>query len=145
VTARPAPIRRGDEGLTLVELLLALAIMGILFVVVFAGMATFIKSTVVQRATVDLDQQIRAYSERLLSLPYQPCADGSTYNGAGAGQVAPPAGYSVTLTVNEWFDKDAFTCTHLPATDGGVQQITIEMTRDAGAYKQQVVLAKRQG
>ncbi len=114
-----------EAGFTLVELMIAITIMGILFVGVFAGMATFLKSTVVQRSTADLDKTIRAYAERLIdsSVAYQPCPNPS-YVGPGAGQVPEPAGYAVAVTAKYWdgtSSGNSFT-TACPAPDKGVQQ-----------------------
>ena len=77
--------------------------------------------------------------------------DPGTYDGMGPGQVAPPAGYSVTVTVEhatvqnpDPFQTPAVTCTHTPKADLGLQRITVRVKRNANNMEQQVVIAKRQ-
>jgi prepilin-type N-terminal cleavage/methylation domain-containing protein len=134
--------RISEAGFTLVELMLSITLMGILFIAVFAGLAVFLKTTVVQRSTADLDQTTRRYAESLGAVAYQPCASNTAYVGSGAGQVPVPSGYTVTLTIKYWNGLN-------PAgwgacgSDKGIQQITVNVTKNVTSQQQRLVIAKR--
>jgi prepilin-type N-terminal cleavage/methylation domain-containing protein len=135
--------RTAESGFTLVELMLAITLMGILFIFVFSGLAVFLKTTVVQRSTADLDQTTRRYAENLAGVAYQPCASDTAYVGSGAGQVPVPAGYTITLTVKDWDGLNPAGWGACPP-DKGLQQITVDVTQNVTAQKQRLVVAKRQ-
>jgi prepilin-type N-terminal cleavage/methylation domain-containing protein len=97
--------RGGNSGFTLVEIILALAIIGIALVAVFAGLTVFFKTVVVQRSTADVDQVARTFTEQLQVANYIVCAaPWSTTYGSGATPVTLPAGYSFASapTINYW-------------------------------------------
>jgi len=99
--------RSHEQGFTLVELLLAIAIMGIVFVAVFTGFATFFRVSVAQRANADMDAYLRQYVEKVSSpqTPYVPCATSYTL------PVAVP-GFSVSAATVAYWDAG----TYQPAT-----------------------------
>jgi prepilin-type N-terminal cleavage/methylation domain-containing protein len=137
--------RRSQEGFTLVEVLISIAIMGILFIGIFAGMATFLKATVVHRSSARLDVVSRSYSERLTSVGYALCATNASYFGGVSGIVLP-AGYTYAAgpTISYWGGSNpaAFgpTCT----SDQGLQQISATIRETSTGRQQVLVLVKRE-
>jgi prepilin-type N-terminal cleavage/methylation domain-containing protein len=142
--ARRASSRnRHDEGFTLVELLVTVTIMALTFMVLFGAISVFVKSTTVHRTTADLDRATRSYVEQLDGVAYANCA--TSYS------VAPsdlPADFSTkfqpAITVKYWDGTPApagFT-TSCPATDLGVQQLTLTMTRVGDGQQDQLTIVK---
>ncbi|MEU9701598.1 prepilin-type N-terminal cleavage/methylation domain-containing protein [Streptomyces sp. NPDC047981] len=115
--ARRPRRRRGEEGETLVEVLVAVVLMGVAFVAVLGGMGTAIISSVTQQEVTGADSVIRSAAEKVVSAPYVSCA--RTY-----ATPTPPAGYEVTVTVAHWDGVGAFdgSC---PTADTGVQKVTL--------------------
>ncbi|MEU2451131.1 type II secretion system protein [Streptomyces sp. NPDC012765] len=109
--------RRGEEGETLIEVLVAVVLMGVAFVAVLGGIGTAIISSVTQQKVTTADSVIRSAAEKVVSEPYRSCA-------SGYGTPAPPAGYTVTVTIEYWDGVGAFgpSC---PTADTGVQKVTL--------------------
>ncbi|MER7950622.1 prepilin-type N-terminal cleavage/methylation domain-containing protein [Streptomyces sp. NPDC096079] len=115
--ARRPRLPRGEEGETLVEVLVAVVLMGIAFVTILGGLGTAIISSVTQQKVTSADSVIRSAAERIVSAPYVPCA--RSYE-----TPTPPAGYTVTVTVEYWDGVAAFDRACPPA-DTGVQKVTL--------------------
>lgn len=127
-----------QSGSTLVELLVTITIMGLASIAVFAGLATFYKTTVVQRSTADLDQVVRAYAERLDSAPYAACA-------VAYSAVTLPDGYTFSTgpTVTYWNGDHAPATFATPcSTDRGLQQVTATVQKIATGQRQTITIAK---
>ncbi|MFC4332560.1 type II secretion system protein [Streptomyces andamanensis] len=115
--ARRQRRRRGEEGETLVEVLVAVVLMGVAFVIILGGMGTAIVSSVTQQKVTGADSVVRSAAEKIVGAPYVSCA--GSYDTPG-----PPAGYTVTVEVEYWDGVGAFDrlC---PAADTGVQKVTL--------------------
>lgn len=109
--------RRGEEGETLIEVLVAVVLMGVAFAAILGGMGTAIISSVTQQKVTSADSVIRSAAEKVVSVPYVSCA--SSYE-----TPTPPAGYTVTVEVEYWDGVGAFgqAC---PTADTGVQKVTL--------------------
>ncbi|MFD7558390.1 prepilin-type N-terminal cleavage/methylation domain-containing protein [Streptomyces sp. NPDC059835] len=108
---------RGEEGETLIEVLVAVVLMGVAFVAILGGMGTAIISSVTQGKVTGADSVVRSAAEKVLGAPYVSCA-------RDYGTPAPPAGYTVTVEVEYWDGVGAFgpSC---PTADTGVQKVTL--------------------
>lgn len=119
--------RRDDRGFTLIELIIAITLMGLAVGAVFGGLGLFFKIQDAQQSNARIDAEIRNYAERILAQPYVDCATPTTYQAA-----AKPTGLSSTVTVQYWDGKlpasFGATCT----IDAGLQQITVVLTDDNG-------------
>ncbi|MEV6580410.1 type II secretion system protein [Streptomyces sp. NPDC051582] len=117
--------RRGEEGETLVEVLVAVVLMGVAFVTVLGGIGTAIIGSVAQQKVTGADSVIRSAAEKVVSAPYASCADGYE-------TPAPPAGYTVTVTIEYWDGAGTFgrSC---PTADTGVQKVTLTV-RSTGPH-----------
>ncbi|MFJ6051567.1 type II secretion system protein [Streptomyces sp. NPDC092307] len=120
MTGRPARRpwrRRGEEGETLVEVLVAVVLIGVAFVTILGGIGTAIISSARQQQVTSADSVIRNAAEKVLGAPYVSCA-------GGYETPTPPAGYTVTVTIEHWDGVGAFgrSC---PTADTGVQKVTL--------------------
>ncbi|MFJ3841488.1 prepilin-type N-terminal cleavage/methylation domain-containing protein [Streptomyces sp. NPDC090054] len=117
--------RRGEEGETLIEVLVAVVLMGVAFVTIFGGMGTAIISSVTQQKVTGADSVIRSAAEKVVSAPYVSCA-------SGYETPTPPAGYTVTVEIEYWDGLSAFgrSC---PTADTGVQKVTLTV-RSTGPH-----------
>ncbi|MFB7053487.1 prepilin-type N-terminal cleavage/methylation domain-containing protein [Streptomyces vinaceus] len=109
--------RRGEEGETLIEVLVAVVLMGVAFVTIFGGIGTAIISSARQQKVTGADSVVRSAAEKVISARYVSCADGYE-------TPTPPAGYTVTVEIEYWDGVGAFgrPC---PPADTGVQKVTL--------------------
>jgi prepilin-type N-terminal cleavage/methylation domain-containing protein len=136
--------RHRQEGYTLVELILSLALMSIVFVAVFAGLASFFSITGSQRSNADLDAVLRRYVEQISApeTPYATC--GGSYSSVG---LPPPSGSSSYAfasgpTVTYWKGDNPATFDPSCAAynTNGVQQITATISHTVGNKQQQATV-----
>ncbi|MFE7514783.1 type IV pilus modification PilV family protein [Streptomyces sp. NPDC057540] len=108
---------RGDEGETLIEVLVAVVLMGVAFVTVLGGIGTALISSATQQKVTGADSVIRSAAESIVREPYVSCAD-------GYATPTPPAGFTVTVEIEYWDGVGAFgpSC---PTADTGVQKVTL--------------------
>src|SRR3954469_13856829 len=134
--------RRKQEGFTLVELVLAIAIMGIVFVAVFTGIATFFQVSASQRSNADVDAVMRQYVEQVSSTQTAYAACPAAYTSV---TLPPPSGsssYSLSTTIQYWTGDKAATFDSSCSTynTNGVQQITATITHTLGTKSQQATV-----
>ncbi|MFE3764579.1 prepilin-type N-terminal cleavage/methylation domain-containing protein [Streptomyces sp. NPDC059104] len=117
--ARRPRRRRGEEGETLIEVLVAVVLMGVAFVTIFGGIGTAIISSVRQQKVTGADSVIRSAAEKVVSDPYVSCA-------GGYETPVPPPGYTMTVTIEYWDGVGAF-AKACPTADTGVQKVTLTL------------------
>ncbi|MET8755774.1 type II secretion system protein [Streptomyces sp. NPDC004667] len=118
-TTRRPRRRRGEEGETLIEVLVAVVLMGVAFVTIFGGIGTAIISSVRQQKVTGADSVIRSAAEKVVSDPYVSCA-------GGYETPAPPPGYTMTVTIEYWDGVGTF-AKACPTADTGVQKVTLTL------------------
>ncbi len=118
--------RETDAGLTLVEVLLAVSIMGVGMVVVIGGMMTSIQVSDAGRRSADGQGVLRAYAEAVGASTYTACATAYAAPGFSA------AGWSATQVVSYW-NGSAFAATC--GTDPGLQRVAISLTSGEGTVE----------
>lgn len=124
---RPDIPRGSDRGETLVEVLVAVAILGVAGVAVVAGLQMSVTSSDIHRKETTGGAYVRSLAEAIeeyVAAPsttrYQPCAAADAYKvGAVTSRLALPAGYSATQAAATNVGQP--TCT----TDDGVQQLKL--------------------
>lgn len=127
-----------DDGFTLVEMLLAVAILGLGVLTVVGGMMTSILVSDLGRRSADGQGALRTYAEAVANDTYSNCA--TTYPAAG---FSVPAGYSTTLAVSYWDPSATSFIATCPATDAGLQRVRLTITANDGRGSESVVVAKR--
>ena len=133
---RSVPAAR-DEGFTLVEMLLAVAVLGLGVLSVVGGMAVSIKVADTGRRNAEAQGVLRSYAEAVAGDTYTGCA--TTYPAAG---FSPPSGWTTGLTVAYWNTSSSSfdtTC----GTDSGLQRVTLTVTSNDGRAAASVRLGKR--
>ena len=165
--ARATGDARGDGGYTLIEILIAVLIMGLVFGTILAGMATAITVTHDNRQRADADRVGRILAEKIKSpdlYVYKPCAVKADFPVLTAPELvdAKAAGWRLEVTkVEYWTDSGttaadnftgAGTCTvntaTTPSSDSGIQRITIVAKPPVDSWRsdkvaQPIVVIKR--
>jgi type II secretory pathway pseudopilin PulG len=124
----------------LVEILVAVSILGIAVTGIFGALSTFLQVSTVDRSVADINRVVRTYSEGMNVATYSPCA--SSYP-----SVTLPSGYTFSAgpTVRYWNGDNPATFASSCGTDKGVQQISATVRQSVSGQTQQFVIAKSSG
>jgi prepilin-type N-terminal cleavage/methylation domain-containing protein len=125
--------QRSDRGETLIELVVAVAILGIAAVAILGGLMVSIRTSVMHRNDATGGAYVRSFAEAIQNAVdnsggYRSCATASS---AYAGVPVPdlPAGYSTSVTaVMSWNGSSWGACT----TDG-IQRLDLKVTTTGDA------------
>lgn len=136
---------RGDAGTTLIELLMAVSIMGIAFVAILAAMGTSIFTSDVHRKQATANTVLVSSVEWIKSQSSNPYSTvcPTSYSATDVSKL--PAGWSagdVTITSISYWDGTSFVAT-CPATDKKLQMLTVQVTTPDGRATESVSLVKR--
>jgi prepilin-type N-terminal cleavage/methylation domain-containing protein len=136
---------KSQAGVTLIELMVTIAILGVAFGSILTGLSGMYRSDDQDRKLSITETWVRRYAEDIQAAAYVPCAPASTYK---SGLATPPAGYTVTVAVTYWNGNaptPTFSSSCPSGTDKGVQRVvlTVNGTSTAGSVKQSVVVMKR--
>jgi prepilin-type N-terminal cleavage/methylation domain-containing protein len=133
-----------EAGVTLVELLVAVVIMGIAFVAILSAIGTAIIVSDVHKRQATAETVLQSWAETLKSAAYQ-TNPGTAYNATQLG-VTVPNGYTAqaaqvscdgNLTTNA-FDSPG----PPPCSASGLEQITLTVTTARGVTKTTSVLKR---
>lgn len=142
--------RASDEsGLSLVELLVTIAIMGIAFAVILGAVGGAHNASGLKRELALADVWARRYAEQLEELPYVPCARQRDYR--SALRPAPGAPLRVRWRSIEYWDGNpdaGFSTTRSRCVrdgDHGLQRVrfTVEGTARSRGVVETMVVVKR--
>jgi type II secretory pathway pseudopilin PulG len=139
---RPGP---NDDGETLIELIIAVAIMGIAVVAIVGGIATTILMSDIHRKQTTAGAYVRDYAEAL-----ETYVAGGNYDASASPSYLPgtvgfaaPTGFTAAVTsVQCWDDTTSVfgTC----ATGNTVQRVTLSMASvDSRATESLVVVVRK--
>ena len=141
--------RRGEHGETLVETLVATALLGIVGVGIIGAIASVLISTEVDRHVSHGETVLRSYVAAIQAAPYQPCASPDTY----PDDYTKPPGFSVSVTsVEQWTGvgpspSEGGSLTFQPRCNGpdhGLQRISVRVTSSGDrATTEQATFVKR--
>jgi type II secretory pathway pseudopilin PulG len=142
---RGREVARDDRGDTLIELVLAVAIMGVVMVAVLGAVVTAVVMSDTHRDQATAGAAARNYAEAIQTMVagggYVDCAGESAY--AAPGGFSVPTGYTASIvsgSMGYWDDADwQTTCT----TDRGVQRLTTEVHSDDDRASERVVVVLR--
>ncbi len=130
---------RSEEGTTLVEILVAVAILGIAFVAVLGGMLTSVTASDVHRKQADGLALVTRNAETVKALPYASCATPAAYETG----LAAASGYSISITAVAFLDAGGFV-TPCP-TDKGIQRVSLKAETTSGTNSSETIdIIKRQ-
>ncbi len=107
-----AAMTRGQEGVGLVETLVAVAILGATLVVLLTAISTGVIGVATTEERVTAENLARSQLEYTKSQTYVAAP-------ASYATVTPPAGYTVSAEASS-----------IPGGDSSIQQITVTVTRD---------------
>jgi Tfp pilus assembly protein PilE len=140
--ARPGP---DDKGETLIELMIAVAIMGIVVVAIVGGIATSIMMSDIHRKQATAGAYVRNYAEAVVAYVAAGSFDASASPDYSPSKVvfAAPAGFVASLTsVRCWVDasNQFSSCT----TGSSVQQVTLNVaSSDSRASETLLVIVRK--
>jgi type II secretory pathway pseudopilin PulG len=124
VTCEQAACRDLERGETLVELLLAIVILGLAGLAVLGGLGTSIIVSDAHRNETVSGAAVRAYAEQLqtkvAASGYVSCAGVGSYASDTVGYT-PPAGYAASPTAVKYWNLATKTFQTTCAPDSGVQ------------------------
>jgi type II secretory pathway pseudopilin PulG len=133
--------RRSEAGVTLIEVVVTVMIMGVAFVAILAGMGTTFTLSGLHREQARTESEIRRYAEAVKAAPYAACS----YSTGTAGLTfTVGSGYSITEPIVTGY-IDETTGTFTPYTAGSpctptttraqVVMVSVTSTRDTRAVE----------
>lgn len=108
-------LRGNESGVTLLETLVALAILGLVAVAFLNGLTTAAQATIIADKQATAESLVRSQMEYVKSQPYA-----TSYTPAPIPDEYEDEGYSATIVVEP-----------LPDPDDGIQKITVTVKRGA--------------
>lgn len=135
----------GDEGETLVEMLLAVAIMGIVAVALMAGLTTSVLMSDIHRKQATAGTTVRDYAEALQNYVadghyVDSCASPAPY---ALGSFVVPAGFQHSVVPGSIRYWDGTAWQSACATDKGLQKLTVRVASADGRASEQLVVVLR--
>ncbi len=120
-----------DAGETLIELVIAIAILGIAAVAILGALMMSVRSSVLHRNDASGDAYVRSYAEAIQTWVdannIQPCASAaSTYQAVPVTDLPP--GYTRAVTVQSWNGSAWGAC-----TADGIQRLNLTVTTTGDA------------
>jgi type II secretory pathway pseudopilin PulG len=140
------PAGRSDDGATLVETLVALAILGIAGVAILAGLQLSVMASDIHRKQVSDGAFVRGYAEKIEQYldttgNYVTCAGAGAYS-PGTVNYTVPAGHSAQQAAAVPLAGDGSTLT-CPGGDQGVQRLRLTVSSDDGRAAETLTIVVR--
>ena len=126
-----------DRGATLIELVMAVAILGIAFAALIGGMFTFTYAAASHSRQASGAEYIREYAEAIAGAAYQNCA--TTYAPTG---FSTPAGWTLGAVAVNYWNASAFVAT-CPSVDLGLQRVHLSLSSTDGRDTETLDVVKR--
>ncbi len=129
-----------DDGLSLVELLVAVAIIGVAFVAILGGMTTAVLVSDIHRKQATAGTVLREFAEAVEGAEYQGCTGASQPN----YPFTAPEGFTATTgAVQVWDGKTPAGFVDCSATDPGLQRMRLTVASADGRASETVQILKR--
>lgn len=131
-------LSREDDGETLVEIVMSIAIMGICILAIGSMMVLSIKISAIHRAQATANAFLHNYAESIQST-YHPC-NGCSTPPDYVSSLAHPDNFQQPTEAVEYWDQSAgaFTST-VPVNDPGLQQVTLTLKSTDGSVSESLV------
>lgn len=140
---------RSDEGVTLVEVLVALAILSVAGVAILAGLQMSVMASDIHRKQSTGGATVRSYAEAIEKYlrtdgNYVRCAPAGTYAPAAVGY-ALPSGYTASQSAAEPLDGNGSVITigTCPTRDQGVQRLRLTVSSADGRATERLTIVVR--
>lgn len=135
----------GDRGSSLIEVLLATAILGIAVVVLIGGLGTAVLSTEQHRGQASAATYLRAAAEAVRSQPFQPCASTSSYSLAGVVPASEPTYVATITTLTHYSSASGSLVALSPCVAGAddVQHVALAIATTDGRVTETVTVGMR--
>ena len=137
--------RADDRGETLIELILAIVIMGITVAGVMGGLFAAVHVSDVHRKQATAGASARDYAEAVEAFitagGYVECAGSSAYAPAAVG-FGVPAGFSATVSAVAFWDRTSRTF-GTSCSSAGLERVTVRVASADGAATEQSVVVVR--
>ena len=130
-----------DQGASLVEVLVAVVVLGTAGLAVLGSMFTSIAVSDVHRKEATAGAVARDYSERIAGAPDLGCASAAGTYGSLASREDIPTGYTATVGPIEWWSGSAW---GTACTAHGLQRVTVVASSSDGVREQAVVVVRQQ-
>jgi Tfp pilus assembly protein PilV len=128
-----------DHGATLIEVLVAVVVLGTAGLAVLGALYTSIAVSATHRDQSTAAAVARDYSERIAGAPDLNCSTAASTYGSYSGAVGIPAGYTATVgPIESWTGSSWGAC----VTDK-LQRVTVVATSDDGVSESSVVVVRR--
>ena len=144
------PDWRSDRGETLVELLVAVVILGIAGVAIVAGLEMSVKTSDIHRKQTTGSAYARSYAEAIEDYVasaaghYVPCASGDSYAPATVGFAgALPSGYTASHSAALRVPPGGGAAGPCSGNDTGVQQLEIAIASSDGRAAEELTVMLR--
>jgi type II secretory pathway pseudopilin PulG len=123
--------RWDDQGETLLELVMAILILGICVVAIGTGIVLSVKMSDVHRKQAVAQEFLHNYAETTQASTYQPCTGVGNY---ATGLPTPPNGgpWAVSQKSVLFWDGASFTSACPASGDKGLEQVTLRLTSNDG-------------
>jgi type II secretory pathway pseudopilin PulG len=136
-----------EEGVTLVEILVTVMILGVAFVTLVGGMSSAMIASDIHRKEATAGAALRSYAEAIKGAGYTNCATPATYAPASVGYVQPAASTAGVTSVEYWqvdsSDPNTGSFNGTCTTDQGLQRISVQVTTSDGRATESVQILKR--
>lgn len=141
----------GQAGVTLIESIIAVAIVALVVLALFAALTTILLSTNANRRTVRSGIEATTLAESVRRLTYVNCESSTAMQNrllVGSPAVySPPSGYSVVVGQVEYLDSASSSAPTFDAscgTDRGVQRVVLRVTATGSpSVTEDIIVHKR--
>lgn len=148
MTGRLAATRRralplspeGESGLTLIELLITVLILGLAIVAILGGMVTMLSTSGLHRRQADVGSVVENAAEAVKSAAYASCATSYVTPASSQGDVNQALAGTGSLHIRYW-NGTAFVST-CPTPDQGLQMVPVTATSTDGSVTQTIYVVK---
>lgn len=133
----------GDRGETLLELLIAVAIMGVAVLAIVGGIGVGVVMSDVHRKQATAGTAVRDFGEavenQVMAGGYVPCAAPAKY--AAPAGFSAPTGFTSSVSAVRYWSSGAWASTC--GTDSGLQQVTVQVASTDGRASEQLAVVVR--
>jgi type II secretory pathway pseudopilin PulG len=133
-----------ERGESLLELIIAVAIMGIAVVAIVSGLATSIIVSDVHRKQATAGEYVRSFAESIeTAVAGSPTGYSATCSPSYGSGFSVPSGFNAQVATVTYWTGSAFSAT-CPATDSGMQKVSLKVSSTDGraSEKLDVIIRK---